>query len=353
MREIAACLFMVFLVTKGAAQEARFVVKPLTILVNYDAGGPTDVEARVLARHLPKHLPGQPTVVVQNMGGAAGLVGTKYLGEIAPRDGYMMGYLTAATQRYVTNPDLFKVDFRSYEFVALSPSGRVHFTRRDPASGIATASDFLKSKNLIVGGLGPDAPKDLAMRLTLDLLGVTYKYVTGYNSSSQAFLALQRGEITHYADSPADYFGKVLPLVQTGDLMPVFFDPAFDGTAFSIPRQMKTVGALPFQEYFHQLKGREPEGDLWEAYKSLLMVNGSMYRLLALPPSAPTDLRNALRKAVLSLNEDRAYQEEARQLMGDAPEYVSSDNLNEQVRMGLTLSPHLKAFMQDYVRRAR
>jgi hypothetical protein len=351
MRLLAACAMACLLASVAVAQEARFTGKPLTILVNYDAGGPTDIEARVLARHLGKHLAGHPTVVVQNMGGAAGLVGTKYLGEIAPRDGYMMGYLTAATQRYVTNPDQFKVDFRSYEFVALAPSGRVHFTRKHES--LNKPQDLLKAREVIIGGLGPDAPKDLAMRLTLDLLGVKHKYVTGYNSSSQAFLALQRGEITHYADSPADYFGKVLPLVQKGDLMPVFFDPAFDGTAFTTSRQMKTVGVLPFHEYFRQVKGRDPQGDLWEAYKSLLMVNGSMYRLLALPPSAPTELRDALRKAVLALNEDAAYQEEARQLMGDAPEYVSSPHLNQQVRAGLTLSPDLKNFMQDYVRRAR
>ena len=177
--------------------------------------------------------------------------------------------------------------------------------------------------------------------------------MTGYNSSSQAFLALQRGEINHYADSPADYFGKVLPLVEKGELMPVFVDPGFDGTTFSLPRQMKTVGVLPFQDYYKQHKGQVPQGPLWEAYKSLLMVNGSMYRLLALPPSAPVELRDALRRAVVALNDDKAYQDEARHLMGDAPEYVSSASLNDHVRAGLTLAPDLKSFMQDYVRRAQ
>ena len=56
--------------------------KRLTVLVNYDAGGPTDIEARVLARHLGRNIAGNPAVIVQNMGGAAGLIGTKYLGEI-------------------------------------------------------------------------------------------------------------------------------------------------------------------------------------------------------------------------------------------------------------------------------
>ena len=65
----------------GAVAQGFYAGKKLTILVNYDPGGPTDIEARVFARHIGKHVAGSPTIVVQNMGGAAGLVGTKYLGE--------------------------------------------------------------------------------------------------------------------------------------------------------------------------------------------------------------------------------------------------------------------------------
>ena len=77
------------------------------------------------------------------------------------------------------------------------------------------------------------------MRLTLDLLGVRYKYVTGYNSSAQAMLALQRGEISYYADSPPLYKSKIVPLVQAGELLPVFYDPDFNGVEFSVPSYVK------------------------------------------------------------------------------------------------------------------
>ena len=344
----AALAFMV----PGASAQGLFAGKTLTVLVNYDAGGPTDIEARVLVRHLSRHLPGNPAIVVQNMGGAAGLIGTKFLGEVAPRDGLTLGYLTAATQRYVANPDQFKVDFRTYEFIALVPSGRIHFMRADISPGLRTAQDIVKAQNLVVGGLGPDAPKDLSMRLTLDLLGVPYKYVTGYNSSAQAYLALQRGEISYYADSPADYNTKILPMVKDGLLMPAFFDPGFDGVSFSTPKQVRDVQALPFQEFYKAVKGTQPSGPLWEAYQSLLTVNGAMYRLLALPPGAPVQLRDALRKAVLELNDDPDYLAEARQSMGEAPEYVSSPDLDERVAKGLSLRPELRTFMGDYVRKA-
>ena len=276
VRSMAALLFGL-LATAGCAepsvaQTAEFYAgKRLIVLVNYDAGGPTDIEARVLARHLGRHIGGKPAVIVQNMGGAAGLIGTKYLGEIAPKDGGMMGYLTAATQRFVSAPERFAVDFRSYEFIAYSPSGRVHFVRTDVKPGVKTAADLMRVEGLVVGGLvvgglvvgglGPDAPKDMAMRLTLDMLGVRYRYVTGYNSSAQAMLAMQRGEISYYADSPPVYVGKIEPtLVRSGEVAPMFFDPGWDGTQFSTPRQMRALAIQPFQEFYRSVKGSMPSG---------------------------------------------------------------------------------------------
>ena len=115
-----------------ARAQGLYAGKPLTILVNYDVGGTTDIEARVFSRHIGKHIAGNPNIIVQNMGGAAGLVGTKYLGEVAPKDGSMLGYFTGSTQRYVSNPERFTVDFRTYEFIAVIPSGRIiHAYRRE------------------------------------------------------------------------------------------------------------------------------------------------------------------------------------------------------------------------------
>ena len=93
------------------------------------------------------------------MGGAGGLIGAKYLGEVAPKDGSMMGYFTGSTQRYVSNPERFNVDFRTYEFIAVLPSGRIHFMRSDVKPGIKTAVDIVKSENLVVGGLAANSRK--------------------------------------------------------------------------------------------------------------------------------------------------------------------------------------------------
>jgi len=333
------------------AQQSFYAGKQITILVNYDAGGPTDFEARLLSRHLGRHVAGNPNFIVQNMGGAGGLIGAKYLGEVAPKDGSMMGYFTGSTQRYVSNPERFNVDFRTYEFIAVLPSGRIHFMRSDVKPGIRTATDVVKSENLVVGGLGREQPKDMSMRLTLDLLGVRYKYVTGYNSSAQAMLALQRGEISYYADSPPLYKTKIMPQVQAGELIPVFYDPGISGGELTVPSYVKGMSILPFHELHKAIKGTLPSGPLWEAYKCILTVNGAMYRLIAMPPGAPKEAVSALRQAVVRLNEDKEYIEEAERTMGEVPEYVSNPHLNDDVRKGLSISPELKAFMDDYVKK--
>src|SRR5882672_765582 len=228
--KVMRTIWFILLTGMGSNAEAQnfYAGKQFTVLINYEVGGPTDIEARAFARHIGKHIPGNPSIIAQNMGGAAGLVGTKYLGEVAPRDGSILGYFTGSTQRYVSNPERFTVDFRTYEFVAVIPSGRIHFMRTDVKPGTKTALDVVKAQDLVVGGLGREQPKDMAMRLTLDMLGVPYKYVTGYNSSAQAMLAMQRGEISYYADSPPLYSTKVEPLVKSGDLVATFYDPGYN-----------------------------------------------------------------------------------------------------------------------------
>jgi len=75
------------LVLQASAQEPFYAGKRLTVLVNYAAGGPTDIEGRLFARHIGKYIDGQPAIVVQNRDGDSGLVGTNYIVEVAPRDG--------------------------------------------------------------------------------------------------------------------------------------------------------------------------------------------------------------------------------------------------------------------------
>ncbi len=76
------------------AAEPFYKGKRLTLLIGASSGGPTDIEGRLLAKYLGRHIDGQPAVLVQNKDGAGGVVGATFLGEVAPRDGSMLGYFS-------------------------------------------------------------------------------------------------------------------------------------------------------------------------------------------------------------------------------------------------------------------
>ena len=128
------------------ADDPFYKGKRLTILINFASGGPTDIEGRLFAKHLARHIDGQPNIVVQNMEGAGGIVGAKYLGEVAPRDGTMAGYFTGTAFMYALDPERFRVDFKTYEFVG--DAGRHHgpFRAHRRAPGMKEPTDIAKAQ---------------------------------------------------------------------------------------------------------------------------------------------------------------------------------------------------------------
>src|SRR5882672_349378 len=136
-RTAAIALVTVLASTASHAQtgEPFYKGKRLNLVINFAAGGPADIEGRLVAKHLAKHIDGTPGIIVQNKDGAGGLVGTNYLAELGPRDGTMAGYLTAAAWNYVIDPRAYHVDFGSYEFIAYEPVNVVYYARADALPG--------------------------------------------------------------------------------------------------------------------------------------------------------------------------------------------------------------------------
>jgi tripartite-type tricarboxylate transporter receptor subunit TctC len=342
------------MVPGAAADEPIYKGKRLSVLVNFAAGGPTDIEGRLFAKHIARHIDGQPGAIVQNMDGAGGLVGNSYLGEIAPKDGTMVGYFTGAAWLYATEPNKHRVDFRTYEFVAYQPGTTVYYVRSDVAPGMKEATDIVKAQGLVTGGLSADSSKDLLIRLTLDMLGVPFKYVTGYRSNQNARLALQQGEINFFAESPPGYRSVVEPsLVKNGQVIPLYYDPGWNGESIGVPKQIEGLAILPFQELYRKIKGTAPSGKLWDVYLSSLAINAAMQRLVVLPPGSPQPAVDALRAAVLRLNDDPAFAQEAMSALGYVPNYEAGPATNRQVRAALTVSPEIRAFVLDSIKNAK
>jgi tripartite-type tricarboxylate transporter receptor subunit TctC len=353
-RAVLVALSAAALLIAGAAgagaQSPYYKGKRLTVLINFAAGGPADIESRLFAKHLVKHIDGAPNLVIQNMDGAGGLVGAQYLGEVAAKDGTALGALTGTAWIYASDPARWRVDFRNYEFIARSPSTTIHFVRADVAPGMKTPADIVKAQGLIGGGLSADTSKDLRMRLGLDMLGVPHQYVTGYRSSPPARLALQRGEIHMFAESPPSYRSVVVPqLIKTGIAIPVWYDEIDDPPKPSGQLEGLTIPSFP--QLYKRIKGSMPSGPYWDAYRTLYEMNNNLLRLVALPPGAPREAVEALRRAVERLAHDKEFAAESRKIVEYVPEYETSPDLNAQVRKAMVVSPQMRDYINAYTRK--
>jgi tripartite-type tricarboxylate transporter receptor subunit TctC len=335
------------------ADEPFYRDKRLTILINFAVGGPTDIEGRLFAKYVVRHIAGSPYVLVQNMDGAGGIVGAKYLGEVAPSDGTMVGYFTGTGFMYALDPPRFRVDFRSYEFVAIQGGTTIHYVRTDVPPGMKTATDIVKAQGLVAGGLSVDTPKDIRLRLGLDMLGVPFKYVTGYRSSPPARLALQKGEINMFSESPPSYRTVVLPnLVDTGLAIPVWYDVYFDGSSYQPSSQMNGLDILPFHELYRKIKGKLPSGQLWDVYRATIASEGSVLRTIVFPPGTPTAALQALGRAIVALDTDKDYAAEALSTIGYVPEWQTGPNVDDTVRKALSIPPEVRDFLVRYMKAA-
>lgn len=334
----------------GRAEQPFYAGKQLTLLINFAVGGPADVEGRLFAKYIGRHIAGHPNVLVENMEGAGGVVGAKYLGAVAPRDGTMVGYFTGTGFTYALDPSRFDPDFASYGFVAIQGGATVSYVRTDVPPGMKAPADIVKAKGLIAGGLSVDTSKDVRMRLALDLLGVKYKYVTGYRSSAPARLAFQRGEINAFSESTPSYRSIVVPdLVNSGEAIPLWYDA---GDSSKPSPQMAGLSILQFPALFQKIKGTPPAGPLWDNYRAINAIDGAMLRMICFPPGTPAAARAALGAAIVKLNADTDHAAEAMRTIGFVPQWQAGPDVQRSAQAVLAMPPEVRRFLNAYIKAA-
>jgi hypothetical protein len=155
--------------------------------------------------------------------------------------------------QYALDPERFRVDFKTCQFVAVHPCTTVHFVRTDVAPGMMEPADIVRAQGLILGDLGVDTPKDIRPRLAMNTLGVPFKYVPGCCSSAARVPA--RREINFLSESPPSYRGVVEPsLVREGRRSRSSTTLVFDGKDFSVPDSHRAPPALAPATFCRGLK---------------------------------------------------------------------------------------------------
>lgn len=209
------------------AVEDFYTGKTVRVVVGYEPGGGFDTSARIVARHIGKYIPGNPTVVVDNMPGAGSLVAANWLYEVAPKDGTVFGTFN---ENQVLEEALGGkgIKFKSSQFSwvgSLYVSAVTCVARAD--AGFKSITDVVgASTPLIVGGTGPGANTDNFPKMLRSALGANIKVVSGYNGSKGIAQALKSGEVQagcwswdsqKRTEFDAIKAGKEVVLVQQGD----------------------------------------------------------------------------------------------------------------------------------------
>ncbi len=192
---LAGTICAALAVTPAWSQSAQefYNGKTLRLIVSNPAGGDYDLGGRTLARFMVKHLPDRVTIVVQNMPGASTVVGANYLYNVAPKDGTVFGSFSRnmPAQAVLGNENI-KADPRKYGWLGGSslPS-RVCVV--NAASAVKTFPDLFQHE-VIVGGSGAGSSLSIVPGVLNRVLGTKFKVVEGYKGSTDAVLAMERGE---------------------------------------------------------------------------------------------------------------------------------------------------------------
>ena len=179
--------------TRAQSVEEFYKGKTINLAIGFSVGGGYDLYARHLARHMGKHIPGNPTIVPQNMAGAGSLRAANFVYTAAPKDGTVFGTFARTTG---INPLLESgatFDGTKFSWIG-SVTDDVSLCLTWHTTGIKTLDDFLKKPSNL-GGQGPSSEPDIFARLYKNVLDAPIKLVPGYPGTNEITLAMERGEV--------------------------------------------------------------------------------------------------------------------------------------------------------------
>lgn len=177
------------------AEESFYKGKTVTVVVGFGPGGGNDRYARALAQHIPKHIPGAPTVLVQNMPGAGSLTAVLHLDAKAPRDGTVMtNFQAGLITRSLVTPERVKIDFRKYNWIGVA-DGADRVCYGFGPDGVRSWDDMMARSRFVLGTTAKASSAYINGATLKKVFGAPIHWVLGYTGSAEAHLALERGEI--------------------------------------------------------------------------------------------------------------------------------------------------------------
>ena len=199
---IAVLSILPFTVSTTQAQDSYYKGKTVRIIVGASAGGGYDTYSRTVARHMGKHVPGNPTFAVDNMPGAGFLISANYMYRIAKPDGLTIGHFIGGLflQQLLGKPGV-EFDARKFEYVGV-PGQDNYMLGVAKSTGITSVEQLLASKTPVkMGGVGAGSATDDIPKILAATMSFPLQLVSGYKGTADVRLAFNSGEVNGICNS--------------------------------------------------------------------------------------------------------------------------------------------------------
>lgn len=304
---------LVFFLNGAAAEDTKgqlYTGKTIRILIGSTPGGSHDLEARVIARHVSKYIPGNPNVIVQNMPGAGSRIMVGYLYNRAKPDGLTWGVVG-------TTPLLDRIlgAHAKFDPAKMPAIWAVH------GADVAVVSASLKARHgkellatppgdIVVAGRLRSGASCMKGRLYLELLGVKgYKVVCAYNGTRPIASAMERGEVSLFSANDANLMGSgaFAELTSNGKAIPIFQSGMLevDGSIVRSPTVHPNVPT--FYETLEEAHGKAPTDIRWIALRYMSLGLNPLKRTLLMPPGTSEVHVRTLREAIEQMARDSEF----------------------------------------------
>jgi tripartite-type tricarboxylate transporter receptor subunit TctC len=317
------------------AQTPFYQGKTVRIIVGASAGGGYDTYSRTIARHMGKHIPGNPGIVVDNMPGAGFLISANHMYNVAKPDGLTIGHFIGGLflQQLLGKPGI-EFDARKFEYVGV-PAQDNYMLAVHKSTGITSIEQWLASKTPVkLGGVGVGSATDDIPKVLAAAIGLPMQLVSGYKGTADVRLAFDSQEILGVCNAWESFKATWRKELDSGDVVIVL-----QNTAKPHPEQPKLPLAINY--------AKTEEGK--KLIRALVHSVGPTARPYVLPPKTPKDRVQILRKAFMDTMKDPDFLADASKAKLDVNPLDGAElekNVKEVFKLDPKLIPRAKEILK-------
>ena len=331
----ATILFIAVSVAPAMAQDAFYQGKTVRIIVGASAGGGYDTYSRTIARHMGKHILGNPTFVVDNMPGAGMLIAANHVYKVAKPDGLTIGHFIGGLflQQFLGKTGV-EFEAAKFEYIGV-PTQDNYVLGIAKNTGISNIEQWMASKTIVkFGGVGAGSATDDIPKVLVAALGLPIQLVSGFKGTADVRLAFNSGEVQGVCNAWESFRATWPNEVKSGDVTIVL-----QNTAKSHPELAKVPLAINYAKTDEAKK----------LIRALVHSVGPAARPYVLPPGTPKDRVSLLRNAFMSVMQDPEFLADANKAKLDISPLDGNDleqNVKEMFNLDPALVPRAKEILK-------